>query len=563
MQGRGIRGDHQPQDGATPRALDQPRGTIRRRRFVRSSKASSAMGNSLPVESKFTFEEENDRIKYVVSSMQGWGEKMEDAHAAILNLDDATSTSFFGVYDGHGGAEVALYCAKQFHIELCNHEDYHNDLINALDNVFLSMDENLQQSDAWRELVIPHDNGCMYFLKAGVCAKPFPQATYTGPAYEGSTACVVVIRGNQMIVGHVGDSRCVLSRQGGLAIDLSFDHKPCTRTESERERVQNAGGRSLGLRCEQVMGNYVVKEQWVLGDFGGGVTISRSIGDFAFKKNKDLDREKQMLVCDPDILADDITDDMEFLVIASQGLWSCVDSADVVSYIHDRLSVEGAELRVICEEVVEFGLASGENTTVILVQFKPGAFQYQLVDPAGFGTAVSNIASTSAAPAGASDTSDEGVMADSCATADTSGSARAESGELVPTPSANNTVTDEVDPTGTVAADDKVDPNSSANADADDGAPKPSLGAVIESDEVALDATATGHQVAVRQQEEFDPKKCWICGKGYKKILLEPSSARARNPLLAHAKTCESEDKKAKKKITKYMMKANVTNQYH
>nr|XP_015625179.1 probable protein phosphatase 2C 16 isoform X2 [Oryza sativa Japonica Group] len=555
MQGRGIRGDHQPQDGATPRALDQPRGTIRRRRFVRSSKASSAMGNSLPVESKFTFEEENDRIKYVVSSMQGWGEKMEDAHAAILNLDDATSTSFFGVYDGHGGAEVALYCAKQFHIELCNHEDYHNDLINALDNVFLSMDENLQQSDAWRELVIPHDNGCMYFLKAGVCAKPFPQATYTGPAYEGSTACVVVIRGNQMIVGHVGDSRCVLSRQGGLAIDLSFDHKPCTRTESERERVQNAGGRSLGLRCEQVMGNYVVKEQWVLGDFGGGVTISRSIGDFAFKKNKDLDREKQML--------DDITDDMEFLVIASQGLWSCVDSADVVSYIHDRLSVEGAELRVICEEVVEFGLASGENTTVILVQFKPGAFQYQLVDPAGFGTAVSNIASTSAAPAGASDTSDEGVMADSCATADTSGSARAESGELVPTPSANNTVTDEVDPTGTVAADDKVDPNSSANADADDGAPKPSLGAVIESDEVALDATATGHQVAVRQQEEFDPKKCWICGKGYKKILLEPSSARARNPLLAHAKTCESEDKKAKKKITKYMMKANVTNQYH
>jgi hypothetical protein len=294
-----------------------------------------------------------------------------------------------------------------------------------------------------------------------------------------------------------------------------------------------------------------------------GVLPTYISGDFAFKKNKDLDREKQMLVCDPDILADDITDDMEFLVIASQGLWSCVDSADVVSYIHDRLSVEGAELRVICEEVVEFGLASGENTTVILVQFKPGAFQYQLVDPAGFGTAVSNIASTSAAPAGASDTSDEGVMADSSATADTSGSARAESGELVPTPSANNTVTDEVDPTGTVAADDKVDPNSSANADADDGAPKPSLGAVIESDEVALDATATGHQVAVRQQEEFDPKKCWICGKGYKKILLEPSSARARNPLLAHAKTCESEDKKAKKKITKYMMKANVTNQYH
>nr|BAD22144.1 hypothetical protein [Oryza sativa Japonica Group] len=44
------------------------------------------MGNSLPVESKFTDEKENDRIKYVVSSMQGWGEKMEDAAGVCANL---------------------------------------------------------------------------------------------------------------------------------------------------------------------------------------------------------------------------------------------------------------------------------------------------------------------------------------------------------------------------------------------------------------------------------------------------------------------------------------------
>jgi hypothetical protein len=61
------------------------------------------------------------------------------------------------------------------------------------------------------------------------------------------------------------------------AIDLSSDHKPRT-SESERERVQNAGGISLGIGCEKVMGNYVIKEQWALGDFGGSVTISRSIG---------------------------------------------------------------------------------------------------------------------------------------------------------------------------------------------------------------------------------------------------------------------------------------------
>ena len=44
--------------------------------------------------------------------MQGWRISMEDAHAAVLNLsnDPATSpagrTSFFAVYDGHGGMFV-------------------------------------------------------------------------------------------------------------------------------------------------------------------------------------------------------------------------------------------------------------------------------------------------------------------------------------------------------------------------------------------------------------------------------------------------------------------------
>ncbi len=201
---------------------------------------------------------------------------------------------------------------------------------------------------------------------------------------------------------------------------------------------------------------------------------------------------------------------------------------------------EGAELRVICEEVVEFGLASGENTTVILVQFKPGAFQYQLVDPAGFGTAVSNIASTSAAPAGASDTSDEGVDdaatarptvmgydADSStgsadatvdsdevdpnasATADsynprghaeivashtgdevyTSGSARVESGELaVPTPSANNTVADEVKVDAAVVA------GGSTTAMAAD-----------EATVVSLLSTIVDNYYSINTSEEVDP----------------------------------------------------------
>ena len=35
----------------------------------------------------------------------------EDAHAALLDLDASTGTGFFGVFDGHGGKEVARYAA--------------------------------------------------------------------------------------------------------------------------------------------------------------------------------------------------------------------------------------------------------------------------------------------------------------------------------------------------------------------------------------------------------------------------------------------------------------------
>ncbi|KAL5211667.1 hypothetical protein ABZP36_022514 [Zizania latifolia] len=346
----------------------------------KAPKANCAMGNTPPVRPKFTDEKENDRIKYVTSTCQGRNEKMEDAFAAILDLDDTNSTSFFGVYDGHGGADVALYYTKQFHIELCNQEDYHNNLTNAVERVFFSLDEKLQQSDDWR--VTPRDNQWLHCLKAVVCAKlwTFPQATDTGPDYLGYTACVVVVRGNKIIVGNVGDSRCILSRNG-QAIDLVHDHQPEIQSE-----IRTVGGGS----------------------------------------------EEQISICNPDILTVDITEDVEFLVIASRGLRrSDMSSEEVVDF-------EKAQgLRAICEDLTEKGLPSGENTTVILVVFKAG-------DPVA-------SASASAAAEADNNTGDE-VDAATFVSADdmtsdvfTSASDRAE---------ADNNTGDEVDPTASASASD-------------------------------------------------------------------------------------------------------------
>ena len=47
---------------------------------------------------------------------------LQDAHNAILNFDK--EAAFFGVYDGHGGHEVAEFVAKYFPDHLRQNESY-------------------------------------------------------------------------------------------------------------------------------------------------------------------------------------------------------------------------------------------------------------------------------------------------------------------------------------------------------------------------------------------------------------------------------------------------------
>ncbi|KAI7268926.1 hypothetical protein KC352_g8538, partial [Hortaea werneckii] len=84
------------------------------------------MGQTLsePVVDKKSDEGQDDRVAFGVSAMQGWRISMEDAHAAVLDLqplegeeevkpaDSDVRISFFGVYDGHGGDKVAIYTGE-------------------------------------------------------------------------------------------------------------------------------------------------------------------------------------------------------------------------------------------------------------------------------------------------------------------------------------------------------------------------------------------------------------------------------------------------------------------
>ncbi|XP_071917867.1 probable protein phosphatase 2C 60 isoform X2 [Coffea arabica] len=325
---------------------------------------------STPKTEKLSEDGESKRLRYGLSSMQGWRATMEDAHAAITDLD--ANTSFFGVYDGHGGKVVAKFCAKYLHQQVCKHEAYAaGDIGTSVQKAFFRMDEMMRGQRGWRELAVLGDKinkftgmieGLIWSPKSSDghdqvddwAFEEGPHSDFAGPT-SGSTACVAIIRDNQLLVANAGDSRCVISRKG-QAYNLSRDHKP--DLEIERERILKAGGFIHAGRVN------------------GSLNLARAIGDMEFKQNKFLPAEKQIVTANPDINTVELCEDDDFVVLACDGVWDCMSNQQLVDYIHEQLSSE-TKLSVVCERVLDRCLAPStaggegcDNMTMILVQFK-------------------------------------------------------------------------------------------------------------------------------------------------------------------------------------------------
>ena len=59
---------------------------------------------------------------------------MEDAHITDLDLGPSNNTQIFGVFDGHGGSEVAKFVANHFTEEFLKNKNYlKNDIKKALE----------------------------------------------------------------------------------------------------------------------------------------------------------------------------------------------------------------------------------------------------------------------------------------------------------------------------------------------------------------------------------------------------------------------------------------------
>jgi protein phosphatase PTC2/3 len=93
--------------------------------------------------------------------MQGWRISMEDAHAAVLDLQadektekttPETRVSFFGVYDGHGGDVVALFSGQNVHKIIAKQADFATgNFEKAMKDGFLASDRAILQGKTQKD----------------------------------------------------------------------------------------------------------------------------------------------------------------------------------------------------------------------------------------------------------------------------------------------------------------------------------------------------------------------------------------------------------------------------
>jgi serine/threonine protein phosphatase PrpC len=224
---------------------------------------------------------------------------MEDTH-----ITDTTSLgkgiNLFSVFDGHGGHEVASYLRDNFWNFLRENENFKEKRYElALIQTFKEIDESLIHPDVNEKLKEISNSPKKSWDKPGI----------KGVAYSvGSTACVALITPESIFVANLGDSRCIISKNG-KAFEMSVDHKPSL--SSEMKRIKAAGG--------------FVKDDRIQ----GVLNLSRSFGDMHFKSDTELHYKKQLVISVPEICEQPRSKDIDFLFIACDGIWECMDSSDV------------------------------------------------------------------------------------------------------------------------------------------------------------------------------------------------------------------------------------------
>ncbi|CAD8202586.1 unnamed protein product [Paramecium octaurelia] len=294
---------------------------------------------SQPKREKVTTSGEGKSVIFAASEMQGWRNTMEDAH--IHKPDIVQDVSVFGVFDGHGGREVAQFVEKHFIDELLKNKNFKDQKFeDALKETFLKMDELLMTPEGAKEL-----NNY--------------KANDSDDSYAGCTANVALIHKNTLYVANAGDSRSVLCRNN-TNFDMSVDHKP--DNQEEKQRIERAGG--------------FVSD----GRVNGNLNLSRALGDLEYKSDSKLRPNEQLIIAFPDVKKTELGPQDKFILMGCDGVFETLNHQELLKHVNTTLGnspVTENLLSKAAEDLLDQLLAPDtsqgtgcDNMTTILVYLK-------------------------------------------------------------------------------------------------------------------------------------------------------------------------------------------------
>mmetsp|Transcript_841 Transcript_841/g.1435 ORF Transcript_841/g.1435 Transcript_841/m.1435 type:complete len:1104 (+) Transcript_841:45-3356(+) len=305
------------------------------------------------------------KLKFVYVSQRGYYpddplKANQDSYSICESLLGDSSSNLYGVFDGHGScgdgcSYRAAYDIPKNLMQSMNKEGG----LSSLDG------KNMQKVYA------------SAFIEANAQLHSNSQID---DSLSGTTAVIILQRGDKLFVANVGDSRAIIASNidGKLQYSpLSSDQTPYRR--DERERLKKCGAKIMTI--DQIEGNEPIHENFgtELGDEldeGGdpprvwdktlekpGCAFSRSIGDHVGKK---------VGICpDPEILEWAISPEDKFAVIASDGVFEFITSQNVVEMLAKfKDPIEAA--KYVVSEAYRLWLQYDERTddiTIIVLYF--------------------------------------------------------------------------------------------------------------------------------------------------------------------------------------------------
>ena len=323
---------------------------------------------------------ENSLLRYGLCAMQGWRKRMEDAHISDISKGENERFNIFGIFDGHGGKEVAEFVSNHFNEYFLKNENIKkNNIKQAIIDTFLKMDELMFKKEGIEELKQIskkcQEQDKIFFQKNNIVETNMDIYIQTllnkdenVANSRGCTACVCIIDTTlkKIFFANAGDSRVILCKEG-KAYRMSIDHKP--ELELEKNRIEKAEG-------------------WVSenGRINGNLNLSRTLGDLEYKKNKNLPPQEQIITSYPDVVDDNFEDKNDFIVIGCDGIWDCIQDQDICDIISDKLNnANNDKYKVNLENILAkifnniyakkpFDMLKGydgyDNMSCILIQFK-------------------------------------------------------------------------------------------------------------------------------------------------------------------------------------------------